>query len=325
MKKSFSILILSLACHIIMLAQELPLILDKPGTFEILSRTDYVSPECGFTKAEINANILKIKDVVNSVRKNPVLSDIRGFDGRARIYNVGCDEDGKYGVPSRISFEFASWYRNKDGTESRGFIEPPEWTLIINKLKPTANRWVFSADDIAGDRSYFIVPLEKKTTEPGIDVYGGECYVIYNPDRPQYWLPVTIKEVYMGIIESFKKKARDTTGRKYMIDLLTKEYNDIPESDLNKPAYYGGKETIVGISPTANFPPIVRVNPAYWDRNLPKSAIQFLYFRSIPNKEYHRNRVEECLKNNAISYHECRFEASFEMENIRDLLTLIEK
>jgi hypothetical protein len=324
MKRPFSILIISIACQVILFAQELPLILDKPGTFEILSRTDYVSPECGFTKAEINANLLKIKDVVNTVRKNPVLSEIRGFDGRARIYNVGCNEDGKYGVPSRISFEFSGWYRNKDGTESRGIIEPPEWTLIINQLKATSNRWVFSADGIAGDKRYFIVPLEKKTTEPGIDVYAGECYVIYKPDRPPYWLPVTMKEVYIGMIESFKNE-RDTTGRKYMINLLTKEYNAIPESDMNKPAYYGGSETIAGISPIANYPPIVRVNPAYWDRNLPKSAIQFFYFRSIPNKEYHRNRVEECLRNNAVSYHECRFEASFGMENIRDLATLIGK
>jgi hypothetical protein len=324
MTRPFSILVLYFAGHVLLHAQELPLILDKPGTFEILSRTDYVSSECGFTKSEINANLLKIKDVVNSVRKNPVLNDIKGFDGRARIYNVSCDEDGQYGVPSRISFEFAAWYRNKDGTESRGIIEPPEWTLIINELKATANRWVFSADDIAGDHRYFIIPLKKETIEKGIDVYAGECYVIYNPDRPPYWIPVTVKEVFIGMIESFKKD-RDTTGRRYMIDLLKKEYAAIPESEVNKPAYYGGSETIAGISSIANFPPVVRVNPAYWDRNLPKSAIQFFFFRSIPNKEYHRNRMEECLKNNCISYHEIRFEASFGIENIRDLNTLIGK
>ena len=324
MKKFFSIPVLFLACNITLVAQELPLILDKPGTFEIVGGTDYVSSECGFTKAEVTANFERIKAVVTSVRKNPVLSDIKGFDGRARIYNVGCDEDGKYGVPSRISFEFASWYRKKDGTEVRGFIEPPEWTMIINRLKPTANRWVFSADEIAGDRRYFIVPLDKKTVEKGIDVYGGECYVLYNSDRPPYWLPVTMKEVYVGMIESFKNE-RDTIASKYMIDLLTKEYAAIPESEMNKPAYYGGGQPIGGISTIANFPPIVRVNPAYWDRSLPKSAIQFFFFRSIPNKEYHKDRMEEYLKNNSISYNESRFEAAFGMQDIRDLVPLIGK
>jgi hypothetical protein len=324
MEKSFSILLFFLACNVTLPAQELPLVLDKPGTFEIVGSTDYVSPECGFTKAEFTANVERIKAVVTSVRKNPVLSDIKGFDGRARIYNVGCDEDGIYGIPSRISFEFASWYRNKDGTEVRRFDEPPEWTLIINRLKPTANRWVFSADEIAGDHRYFIVPLEKKTIEPGIDVYGGECYVLYSSNRPPYWLPVTIKEVYLGMIESFKKE-RDTISRRYMIDVLKKEYTAIPESELNKPAYYGGAETIGGISTIANFPPIVRVNPAYWDKSLPKSAIQFIFFRSISNKEYHRQRVDEWLKNNSISYNEGRFEASFGMKDIHDLAQLIGK
>lgn len=317
--------LLFLACNITLVAQELPLVLDKPGTFEILSRTDYVSPECGFTKAEITANLERIKAVVTSVRKNPVLSDIKGFDGRARIYEVSCTDDGGYGIPSRISFEFASWYRNKDGTEARGLVEPPEWTMVINKLKPTANRWVFSADEIAGDPRYFIVPLEKKTIEPGIDVYGGECYVLYNSDRPPYWLPVTMKEVYMGIIESFEKKKRDTTGRRYMIDVLNKEYTAIPESEADKPAYYGGSETIVGISIIPDYPPIVRVKPAYWDRSLPKSAIHFFFFRSIPNKEYHQRLMDECLKYNSISYNERRFEASFGMQDIRDLLPLIGK
>jgi hypothetical protein len=144
------------------------------------------------------------------------------------------------------------------------------------------------------------------------------------PDGPPYWLPVTMKEVYVGMIEVWKNY-RDTVAGKYMLDIVKKEYTSTPESEMNKPAYYGGIQPLSEVSPTDNYPPIVRVNPAYWDRSLPKSAIQFFYFRSIPNKEYHRSRVEEYLKNNSISYHESRFEALFGMQNIRDLVPLIGK
>jgi len=92
-------------------AQELPLIRDKQGTFQILSRTDYVGYDCGYTKAEITANLQRITDLVTVVRQNPVLRDLKGFEGRARIYNLNCKEVSGYGIPARISFEFASWFR----------------------------------------------------------------------------------------------------------------------------------------------------------------------------------------------------------------------
>src|SRR5665647_907830 len=118
-------------------AQELPLLTEKPGTFEILSRTDYTGYDCGYTKAEIAANLQRITDLVTVVRQNPVLTHLKGFDGRARIYNVNCKYAGEYGIPARISFEFASWYRLKDGTPASGLIEPPEWSLYINPVSYT--------------------------------------------------------------------------------------------------------------------------------------------------------------------------------------------
>ncbi len=69
-------------------AQQSASLADKPGTFEILGRTDYVVAECGFSKADVNANLEKIKEMVAVVRQNPVLSDIKGFNGRARIHTM---------------------------------------------------------------------------------------------------------------------------------------------------------------------------------------------------------------------------------------------
>lgn len=69
-------------------AQDNASLADRPGTFEILSRTDYAWHECGFTQADMTANLERIKDVIEVVRQNPVLSDIKGFAARARLHTM---------------------------------------------------------------------------------------------------------------------------------------------------------------------------------------------------------------------------------------------
>jgi hypothetical protein len=219
----------------VLISQELPLITEKQGTFEILSRTDYAVYDCGFTKAEITNNLKRITDLVNVVRQNTVLRELKGFDGRARIYNVNCKYAGGYGIPSRISFEFASWYRLKDGTPARGLIEPPEWSLYINQAIPG---WGASYGHDA-KHGYFTAPLRKKTVEPGIDVYDGEWFVIYDPSRPPYWIPVTVDEAFAAVREGMNSE-KDEVAAAYLKEYVEKEYAEIPELDRNKPAYFGG-------------------------------------------------------------------------------------
>jgi hypothetical protein len=319
MKKSVSILILFIVCPIVLFTQKQPPRFDKPGTFTILNRTNYTLPECGFTKADMTANLQKIADVVRAVRKNPVLSDIVGFEGRARIYNtLLCTESGGYGVPSRISFEFCTWYLTNDGREELGTIEPPEWSLIINRLKPnTGNQ--FSESSYSG--GYFSVPFKKETIERGIDVYGDECYVLYNPDRPPYWLPVTVKEAYDALRKTWEDHT-DKVASEPMLQMIDKEYSKIPESEINNPA--SGIFPLSVINPENEYPPLLRINPEYWDRSLPKSAIQFIYFRSVPNKEYYRKLKEE-RKIFDSTYHLLHFQEMFDMDNIHALVPLIGK
>ena len=308
-------------------AQELPLLTEKLGTFEILSRTDYSSPDCGFTKTEMTANLKNITDLVNTVRKNPVLSDNKGFDGRARIYNIGCTDVSTYAVPSRISFEFCSWYREKDGTETRGTIEPSEWSLIVNKLIPTGD--VFSSGLFDRASGLFTVPLKKETVDNGIDVYDDECFVVSNPNRPPYWLPVTINEAFASV-RAYWNNNNDKGTAEEMLKWVEKEYSEIPVADGNKPAYFGGNISRISSTPGFQsseniFPALMKVNPEYWDKKLPKSAIQFIYFRSITNKEYLRKLKEEYLQKNSTSYHVKRFEESFNLDDIRRLVPLIGK
>jgi len=321
MKKYITLLSLFLGMITGSLAQELPLILDHLGTFEILSRTDYVMADCGFTKAEMTSNLQEIKELVAVIRKNPVLLDLKGFDGRARIYNaINCRDDGAYGVPSRISFEFASWFRNKDGTAARILMEPPEWSLIINKLVPLGHG--FYSDRFSRNPDFFTVTEKKETIEPGIDVYDGECYVVYNPDRPDYWIPVTVKEAF-DVVFAENRKITDQIQRDMMLEYLNAEWEAIPKENWNKPATFSGMVSRVGTN--EGFPFIMKVNPAYWDKNRPKSDIQFIYFRMVGNKTYLKQNTAAALKNNGISYALYRFEESLDIDFVRSLKPLVGK
>lgn len=308
-----------------LIAQELPLVTDKPGTFTIRSHPDYVNSNCGYTKAEVAANAQILTDLINIVRQNPVLANPVGFEGRAIIYNPGCKEPGRYGIPSRVSFEFSSWYRKRDGTVTMHPYEVPEFSLLINKVEPR-----FQATySHAAKRGYFTAPLDKKTPEPGIDVYGGEWFVIYDPSRPPYWIPVTVSEAFVAARENINEE-KNETAVKMLNDLVEKEWNEIPEDFRDKPAYFGGGVSRVTYRPGSDnqdsiFPRIVKVNPDYWNRELPRSAIQIINFTAVQNKEYLRRSREEAREKNSIAHDLYRFEETFDLEEIKRLVPLIGK
>jgi len=306
-------------------AQEFPLITEKQGSFQILSRTDYVGYDCGFTKAEITANLQRITDIVNTVRQNPVLSENKGFEGRARIMTLSCKDVGGYGIPAGIKFEFSSFFRNKDGLVTYNAIEPPEWSLYINQAIPG---WGASYGHDA-KHGYFTAPLRKKTVEPGIDVYNGEYFMVYDPSRPAYWIPVTVNEAFQAVREFWDRRP-DSPGKEMAIEWIDKEYAAIPEEERDKRAYYGGVIAKVSSKPgfadqDSIFPYIVKMNPEYWNKDLPRSAIQLINFHAVQNKEYLRELKEEYLKKNSTSYDLKRFEESFSMDDIRRLVPLIGK
>lgn len=95
----------------------------------------------------------------------------------------------------------------------------------------------------------------------------------------------------------------------------------VPER--NKPATMSGMVSRVGTDQT--FPRIMKVNPLYWDKNLPKSAIQFIYFRMVNNKPFLKSKTSEYLQKNSISYHLARFEESLDMTMVRSQVPLIGK
>jgi hypothetical protein len=307
-------------------AQE-PALSEKPGTFEILARTNYTLPACGFTKAELEANLVRINDLAAIMRLNPVLKDIKGFNSRVRIYNsTPCNYKEQYGLPVRVAFEFSAFFRNKNGEVVTNTIEPPERSFYLNKVVPWGYNFLTTGSAVVS--GYFIVPLNKKTLAPGIDLYDLEKFVIYDPARPDYWVPVTVKEAMDCAYEKLKDEKNEIAA-KMLKEFLDKDLAAIPPEDMNKPAYFGG-----GISRVTNkpgfegqdslFPRIMKVNTQYWNRNLPRSAIQLIYFEAVQKKEYYTWRRQESNKE-GIKPYSMIFQESLSMDDFKRLAGMIGK
>lgn len=323
MKKLIALLP-ALLLNVSLMAQpeKIPFLGDKPGTFEILARTNY-SMYQKFTPAEMTANMDRIKELVAIVRQDPVLSDIKGFMGRARIYDISNTWKCNYGVPARVSFEFSDYLYAK-GKITYNAIEPPEWSILLNQM---SGYW----NGFNTEKCMFTIPFKKENIAPGVDVYDDVTYVIYDPSRPPYWVPVTVEEAF-AVAREEAKKEKDEIAAKYMNDFVEKEWAAISPANLKNQAYFGGGITRVsdasGFGDQKNlFPPIVKVNPEYWNKNLPKSAIQFIVLTMPMNKKALQSEYESCVKHQYYgeTCNLARFMVSYDEEDIKKLTQLIGK
>ena len=317
-----SIFISLIAASLCAQPEKIPYLGDKPGTFEILSRTDY-SMYQKFTSAEMAANLENLKKLVAIVRENPVLTDLKGFMGRARIYDISNTLKCNYGVPARVSFEFSDYLYSK-GKISYNTIEPPEWSILLNKI--SGYFYNFNTE-----KCMFTIPFKKETIAPGVDVYDNFTFVIYDPSRPPYWVPVTVEEAF-AVAREEAKKEKDEIAAKYLNEFVEKEWAAISPANLKNQAYFGGGITRVSDSPGFEgqdnlFPPIVKVNPEYWDRNLPKSAIQIITLTMSRDKKYMQSEYEWCVKHKYYG-ETCnleRFRVTYTEDDIKKLTQLIGK
>jgi hypothetical protein len=321
-----TLITLFLLTQIIVRAQDYPLILDHPGTFKLIDWGVYTHYDCGFTKAETTANYQKIIRITDLVRKNPVFIDQKGFDCETYVYTMDCPGKFGYGIPSRLSFGFEDWFMDK-GQAKKYKIEPPSWSVIVNSLdnafganyslgasKPTETprtgfnyeKWK-SVNDKLHDIIY--IPGQKEELGNGIDRYNSELIVVYNPERPPYYLPVKFRELAELKIEYWKLHP-DKLQADMMLPMLEAEYAQVSETERDSWAYNNTNDErlpFMGITPIKGPQPVVRLNPEYWNRKLPRSSIQILTFNRLTDTKIYERAKEEWLKNGSPGYSLERF------------------
>ena len=314
-----SILVFGLMLWVLCLnAQDKTLLQDKPGTFKLQKEAlngqgpDIYGKACACTQAESDAMLGKLEKLVQVFRQTPVLADIKGFDGVCRLYGGRCSSKYGYAVPADVKLWFKSWSLSK-GRETQWVNEPPQWIVEINQLDKFRDNG-FNVSDYSNSsdptnpafsekaqsettvalNELFYLPGVKEVIQPGIDRYG-DYVVIYNPERPPYWEQVTVREAFRLLI-NYWKCMPDKAAVDVMIPILNQEFSVFSEAEKDGFAYIGESESISRIGSTKNETPVVRPNPAYWNRNLSKATIQLIVLE-VFNPEFAESKMEKCLKN----------------------------
>lgn len=326
MKKILLTVFCAICVQVSVHAQDYPLIPDHPGIFKLIDWGVYTHWDCGFTKAETTANYQKIIRLTDLVRKNQVFIDQKGFDCETYVYTMNCPNKYGYGIPSRLSFGFEDWFMDK-GQPKKYKIEPPSWSIIVNSLdnvfgsnyslgasKPTEKpkegfnyeKWK-SVSDKLHDCIY--IPGQKEELGNGIDRYSSELIVVYNPERPPYYLPVKFRELAEWLIDYWKLHPNKLQSD-MMLEYLEAEYAKFSETERNGWAYnntYDERSPFLKITTVPGPQPVVRLNPEYWNKKLPRSAIQILTFNRLTDTKRYTTEKEEWLKHNAAGYSLNRF------------------
>jgi hypothetical protein len=339
--KIFTFMLFS-ACHFNVFAQDNILLKEKPGTFKITNGTlngqgpDQYMKSCDFTDVEATVARNNLIALVGIFRRNPVLKDIRGFDGYCYLNGGRCNTKFGYGLPSTPCFFFETWTMRK-GKEIKQTIEPPQWRFEVNMTEkfcsngfnvtnysdaynPTNPAFSEDAMDKAtfALREIFYLPGIREEVSPGIDRYD-EQIVIFNPDRPVYWEQITIREVFRLMMDYWKLIPNKITNEA-MMPVLEREFSKFSETEKNGFAYFGNPGSISRIGSAVNETPVMRPNPEYWNRKLPRSAIQFMVLE-IPLKKVVKSKMDDRLKRQDGYYYVSRL--LYELD-VKDLLTAIE-
>ena len=246
------------------------------------------------------------------IQNAPVMTNPKGFD--LWVYFTGYWNDkyklqpGNYGRRGELNFDFRLFYR--EGGQRT--VEPPHWSFDINNTETGhGTNSNLPGWDNTKDPESLEKPMDKaaaylndlfrvfpfvREIAPGVKLYGGGNLIVFNPDRPPFWLPVTVREVanmklaYYSLIEV------------HLLPYLKEEIAKLTEEQLNAPAFSGNEELFVlNVHPelddktNENGGQMMRFNPEYWDRSLPPTAIQFM---TLYYPERGQAEKDEFFKNN---------------------------
>ena len=278
---------------------------EKPGKWSI--RSNLKRP--GTNYSDFTKNVLAVAEWFH--QNSSIMTNPRGFDLDVTVFGIWDDyyvtRPCNYGLRCELNFDFELFLLD-NGKEAKWTVEPPHWSFDINNTESGhgTNFHFEGYDDSKDDASLkttldnvtcrlndlFVVPAFKKDIAPGVSLYNDGTLIIYNPDRPPFWLPVTVREVVDLKLAFYSIREDD---RKSIYPYLKDVVSKMTKEELDSPAYDGGEDRIIGVTGGKNGFQIMRFNKDYWDKSLPPSAIQFITIYYIPADEYD---MDEYIRNN---------------------------
>jgi len=279
---------------------------------------------------DVTAIQYKLTSIVEWVRQNdPVIDRPVGFDAIVRLYGYyfyNKQKKNDFGLQSSIGISFHH-YLVENGVIERATGNTAHGTeIIINNPIYYISTQFDEAEFKTDDPPHLKQPLEKArenirnyyTTAPvineiapGVRLFaeGGwfkGALLVFNPERPEIWIPVTVKEImevklayykvkheidsinYQKMVESWAKMNfnpdPEHTMRPQLYQIIKREYENFTSEELSLPAFScpGDACGISTINARGEGRAVVKFNPDCWDRSLPATAVQYMALQYRP-------------------------------------------
>ncbi len=332
MTSKLSLLFLNFFLSFTVSAQNFPYQPDKPGKFIFDTHLDKCT---GVDVKGVDVTTVqnKLISMVEWVRMNdPIIDQPVGFDAIVGLTALFCDKIKRqedYGMRSIFGFSFYHFYiENGVSCRANGNTSHSTEIFVNNPIYYISTRFdeaEFKTDDpphlkqsleIAREnlRKYYTTAPVIKEFAPGVRLYeeGGwfkGTLLVFNPDRPEIWIPVTVKEIMETKLEYYKVKHEidsindekmvagwakmnfnpdpDRTMKPRLYQVIKQEYENFTAEELKLPAFASPGEAsgISGINARGEGRAVVKFNPACWDRSLPVTTVQYMSWDYRPESE----------------------------------------
>lgn len=300
MKFAILTFIISLFCSPYFLAQEPVCIPDKAGTWTYGylndENTKLFCRKFGMTPEEAVVFRKKLDQIVEVLHLNPVMASPKGVDPTVEsrpLYPHGFETHPEnYGYIGEINFRLVTWFNSK-GRIYRQTIEPPRVSAYINNITPLRH----SAFNVSGmddavinklaDRVLDICrPMKIRELAPGVVLY--DYAIVADAPGKSLFLPLSVGEAYNRLIAYYEAVTKMQPAFKVMLDVIKQAYGTLTPEQLAGPAYFGGMAS--GITYQKNSDPLQLFNNDYFDRKMPKTAVQVITFPV--NSDYFRKESD---------------------------------
>jgi hypothetical protein len=312
---------------------------DKSGEWKPVNK--FSNDNCTYLaeKSAYLANMMSVAEWVH--RNNLVVTKPTGFDAKVNFTQPCSDIVNNsayrgYGYQGEFTIHFQLFFINiNTGKEDSWDNYCPNISIAVNQPISAISSQYDEAGFKTGNplrlkqpleealenlKQYYNVSPVEKEIAPGVRIYANGYIVVFNPDRPDFWVPVTVKEVMEAKLAYYKVKkeiddANDARAvqewaklgfvqassfKVSVYDAIKKEYENFTSEELNSRAYYSsGDGTISCINANEKGWPVMRFNPECWDCSLPQSAVQFV---SMPYQPRSETDLEDFCQRNDNAY-----------------------
>jgi len=312
----------------LVIAQNSQYLPDKTGKFILKIQLN----KCpGIDLPSLTKNVAAIAEWVH--QNNTVLNPPVGYDASVTLTGNWCDKiqnNEDFGIQSRINFSFHYFYIENGVSQTATDWAAHDTEININNpinlISQQYDETGFQSDDppclkqplekaLENLRKYYNSAPVEKDIAPGVRLYSGGHLLVFNPDRPDIWIPVTVMEIMEAKMTYYKIKQEidsikyekdlaawaklnfkpDQVMRPNIYDIIRKEFENFTPEELSQPAYSSPQSGISTINSNGEGRAVVRFNPACCNRALPATAVQFM---SLEFKPRIKAEFEEFKQNN---------------------------